>query len=200
MSRRTRQTQFADLVQAARRAIPDVSITTDMIVGFPGETSAEFNESLAFTEAMAFARLHIFRYSRRAGTVAARIKEQVPTPVIQERSQQLHRLNADLEHSFRKKFIGRSMPVLWESDEPYGFGLSWSGLTGNYLRVVTQTGPQVNLRNQVLETQLVDLSPGALQGRLPLEPAPAGIESIELLPVLADPTELHSPRRNTKEH
>ncbi|MEW5957720.1 MAG: tRNA (N(6)-L-threonylcarbamoyladenosine(37)-C(2))-methylthiotransferase MtaB, partial [Chloroflexota bacterium] len=96
MARHTTQARFAQLVQTARHIIPDVAITTDLIVGFPGETEPEFAESMAFVEDMEFARLHIFRYSRREGTVAARRKEQVPAPLVQERSQQLHRLNADL--------------------------------------------------------------------------------------------------------
>jgi threonylcarbamoyladenosine tRNA methylthiotransferase MtaB len=120
-----------------------------------------------FAQAIEFARLHIFRYSPRAGTSAAAMRRQVPSAEVQERSQRLHTLNAHLEEAFRRKFVGRTMPVLWESHEPFGFGRQWSGLTGNYLRVVTQTGPKVDLRNQVLTTNLVDLAPAALQGSLP---------------------------------
>ena len=122
----------ASTIQAARAAIPDVSITTDIIVGFPGETEAEFGESIAFVEQMAFARLHIFRYSRREGTAAASMRGQIPAPVAQERSPRMHLLNATLEDTFRCRFVGHRMPVLWENSEPYGFGLQWSGLTGNY--------------------------------------------------------------------
>lgn len=167
MARRTTQAQFAHLVQAARSTIPDLSVTTDLIVGFPGESEAEFAESMAFVKTMAFARLHIFRYSRREGTVAAKMRGQVPPQVARERSQRLHALNADLERAFRQKFIGRTMPVLWESSEPFGFGRRWSGLTGNYLRVVTQTGPNDDLRNKIIETGLVDTAPAALLGQLP---------------------------------
>jgi threonylcarbamoyladenosine tRNA methylthiotransferase MtaB len=167
MARRTCQAEFAPLVESARKTIPDISITTDIIIGFPGETEAEFAESLAFVEQMAFAKLHIFRYSRREGTAAARMKGQVPAPIMRERSQQMHALNARLEEKFRRQFVGRAMPVLWESSEPFGFGLQWSGLTGNYLRVVTQTGLDVDLRNKVIETELVNTVPGAIQGALP---------------------------------
>jgi threonylcarbamoyladenosine tRNA methylthiotransferase MtaB len=167
MARRTNQAQFAHLLAAARAAIPDVSISTDIIVGFPGETEAEFAESLSFVEKMDFARLHIFRYSRRDGTAAATMRGQVPAPAAQARSQQMHLLNATLEDTFRRRFVGRTMPVLWETHEPYGFGLQWSGLTGNYLRVVTHTGPEVNLRNRLLDTILVDTAPAALLGQLP---------------------------------
>jgi threonylcarbamoyladenosine tRNA methylthiotransferase MtaB len=177
MARRTSQAQFSQLVQAARAAIPDLSITTDIIVGFPGETEAEFAESIAFVEQMAFAKLHIFRYSRREGTAAATMKGQVPAPLAQARSQQMHTLNAELEQTFRRNFVGRTMSVLWESREPFGFGLQWSGLTGNYLRVVTHTGPDVDLHNQVIQTKLVETAPAALFGQLPASFGgyPAGI-------------------------
>jgi threonylcarbamoyladenosine tRNA methylthiotransferase MtaB len=165
MARKTTQAQYSQLVRAARTAIPDVSITTDIIVGFPGETEAEFAESLAFVAEIAFAKLHIFRYSRREGTAAATMKDQIPSPVVQNRSRQMHTLNEKLEQDFRQKFVGRTMPVLWESSEPYGLGLQWSGLTGNYLRVITQTGSGVDLRNRVVETNLVGLAPAALQGQ-----------------------------------
>jgi threonylcarbamoyladenosine tRNA methylthiotransferase MtaB len=167
MARHTSQAQFSRLVEVAHAAIPDLSITTDIIVGFPGEGEAEFADSLAFVEAMAFAKLHTFRYSRREGTAAAKMKGQVPAKIVQQRSQAMHTLNAELERSFRQKFVGRFLPVLWESHEPFGFGLQWSGLTPNYLRVISQTGPAVNLRNQVLETELMALAPAALVGQLP---------------------------------
>ncbi|MCB0210895.1 MAG: tRNA (N(6)-L-threonylcarbamoyladenosine(37)-C(2))-methylthiotransferase MtaB [Anaerolineae bacterium] len=167
MARRTSQAEFSQLVAEARAAIPDLSITSDIIVGFPGESDDEFAQSLAFVEEMAFAKLHIFRYSRREGTTAAKMRGQIPSKVQQVRSQQMHALNAQLEEDFRRKFVGRTMPVLWESREPYGFGLQWSGLTGNYLRVVAQTDPDTDLRNRVLETQLVDTMPAALLGQLP---------------------------------
>jgi threonylcarbamoyladenosine tRNA methylthiotransferase MtaB len=183
MARRTNQAQFGQLVQAARTAVPDVSITTDIIVGFPGETEAEFAESIAFIEEMVFAKLHIFRYSRREGTAAAAMRGQVPAQAAQERSQRMHILNAALEDAFRRQFVGRTMPVLWETHELYGFGVQWSGLTGNYLRVVTQTSPEVNLHNQVVDTHLVDTAPAALLGQLPASPGcfPAG-KQIELTP------------------
>jgi threonylcarbamoyladenosine tRNA methylthiotransferase MtaB len=182
MSRRTSQAEFSRLVESARDAIPDLSVTTDIIVGFPGETEAEFSESIAFVEAMAFAKLHIFRYSRRRGTAAAKMREQVHSKVKQARSRQMHQLNAWLEEDFRRKFVGRTMPVLWESSEPYGFGLQWSGLTGNYLRVVAHTARNVDLHNRVIPTALGDTAPGALLGQLP--PDFAGRAAAEVHPPL----------------
>ncbi|GAB4457393.1 MAG: tRNA (N(6)-L-threonylcarbamoyladenosine(37)-C(2))-methylthiotransferase MtaB [Anaerolineae bacterium] len=167
MARRTSQAEFSALVAQARAAIPDLSVTSDIIIGFPGETEAEFARSITFVEQMEFAKLHIFRYSRREGTAAANMRGQVPSPVMQARSEAMHSLNATLEDNFRRRFVGRMMPVLWETSEPYGFGVQWSGLTGNYLRVVTQTPPDANLHNRVISTSLVDTAPAGLQGQLP---------------------------------
>lgn len=178
MARRTTQAEFRELAQNARDAIPDLSITTDIIVGFPGETNNEFAESRAFVEEMAFSKLHIFRYSRREGTTAARLAGQVPSKTMQARSRQMHTLNSWLEDSFRRKFVGRKMAVLWESGEPYGFGMQWSGLTGNYLRVVTQTHAKANLQNEVVDTKLIDTAPAALMGQLP---PPIGLPHLEFV-------------------
>ncbi len=167
MARRTTQKEFGQLLTQARIAIPELSITSDIIIGFPGETDDEFAQSSTFVEDMAFSKLHIFRYSKRDGTTAATMKGQVPSKVMQARSQQMHTLNARLEETFRRQFVNRTMPVLWESSEPYGFGLQWSGLTGNYLRVITQTNADVDLQNKVLDTPLVDTGPAALIGQLP---------------------------------
>lgn len=181
MARRTDQVQFSALVDEARAVIPDVSISTDMIVGFPGETAEEFAESLAFVETMAFSKLHIFRFSRREGTVAARLKGQIHGTIVQDRSQQMHELGARLEETFRQQFVGRTMPVLWETHEPFGFGVQWSGLTGNYLRVVTETSAETNLRNQLLETTLTETRPAALHGLLLNSP----IAHPDIIPLVA---------------
>jgi threonylcarbamoyladenosine tRNA methylthiotransferase MtaB len=120
---------------------------------------------LVFVRDMDFAKLHIFRYSRREGTPAAAMKGQVSGPVVQERSRQMHVLNAELETAFRRRLVGRAMPVLWESAEPSGLDWQWSGLTNNYARVVTHTAAEVDLRNRVIETRLVGLTPAAVLGQ-----------------------------------
>jgi threonylcarbamoyladenosine tRNA methylthiotransferase MtaB len=86
MARRTTQAQFSQLVQAARERIPGVSITTDVIVGFPGETEDEFATSEAFIEQMAFSGLHVFRYNRRPGTAAARMRGTAVCPTYATRT------------------------------------------------------------------------------------------------------------------
>jgi threonylcarbamoyladenosine tRNA methylthiotransferase MtaB len=164
MARHTTSADFAELVHSARAAIPDLSVTTDIIVGFPGETETEFSASLAFVEAMMFAKLHIFRYSRRAGTVAASMPGQISPKVVTERSRRMHALGNRLERAFRRRFLGRTMDVLWEMDEPNDDGLVWSGLTDNYLRVSAPGGP--GLRNVVTPVRLVADTPGGPMGQI----------------------------------
>jgi threonylcarbamoyladenosine tRNA methylthiotransferase MtaB len=164
MCRNTTQQQFSELLTAARQAIPGVAISTDVIVGFPGEDDAEFEESIDYVRASGFSRLHVFRYSRRDGTAAERMPGQVDESAMQERSSRMHRLAAELENGFRERLIGSTMPILWESSEPFGNGQRWSGLTGNYIRVVTETGADDDLYNRVVPAELVACMPGALYG------------------------------------
>jgi threonylcarbamoyladenosine tRNA methylthiotransferase MtaB len=164
MARRTTTANFTSLVAAARTAIPDLSVTTDVMVAFPGETETEFVESMAFVEALAFSKLHVFRYSPRAGTSAALMRDSVPADVAAERSRRMHRLGTALERTFRRRFVGRTMEVLWETCEPTGDGLLWNGLTDNYLRVSAPGGP--GLRNTVTSVRLVADTPGGLVGDL----------------------------------
>jgi threonylcarbamoyladenosine tRNA methylthiotransferase MtaB len=136
MARRTSQASFRALVAAARAQIPDLAISTDVIVGFPGETDEEFESSAAFVREMDFMKLHVFRYSSRAGTAAARMSGQVPEPIKKERSACLLALSDERAAAFWQQFAGREMSVLWEhvtgaSDA----GFHNSGLTDNYIRV-----------------------------------------------------------------
>ena len=164
MARRTDQTSFRTLVRQARKAIPELSITTDIIVGFPGESDMEFETSFSFVEEMKFSKLHVFRYSPREGTVAAMMPGQVLPRIVQERSNRMQALGAVYEADFKARFIGRTVPVLWESAEPRPECVRWSGLTGNYIRVVAETGKDIDLTNKVTETTLVRELPGAVLG------------------------------------
>jgi threonylcarbamoyladenosine tRNA methylthiotransferase MtaB len=159
--------QFAALVEVARKAISDVAITTDVIVGFPGESEAEFNESLYFVEAMGFARTHVFRYSARPGTPAATMPGQVPPLVKKARSRAMMEVGRRSAGAFRRAFLGHTLEVLWERQtkgSKLGQKALWSGLTDNYLRVRTPEGK--NLCNTITRTKLVALAGGGMWGRV----------------------------------
>jgi threonylcarbamoyladenosine tRNA methylthiotransferase MtaB len=167
MGRGYTASQFAALVEAAREAIPGMAITTDVIVGFPGESEAEFNESLRFVEAMAFARTHVFKYSARPGTPAATMPEQVPPLVKKARSRAMMKVGCHSAQAFRRTFLGCTLEVLWEAQtkgSELGQKTLWSGLTDNYLRVRTQEGK--NLSNIITPTKLVALAGDGMWGKV----------------------------------
>jgi threonylcarbamoyladenosine tRNA methylthiotransferase MtaB len=123
---------YLDLVQRIRAAVPGVAITTDVIVGFPGETDDEFAASLAFVEAVGFAKVHAFPYSQREGTAAARMPQQVPHGVKRQRMTALLAAADAAEHRFRAEHVGTVAEVLWEEHRDG----CWLGTSDNYLRVV----------------------------------------------------------------
>ncbi len=166
MARKISREKFSQLLVDARNTVPDLAVSTDVITGFPGETDEEFEESLAFVREMAFSRLHIFRYSRREGTLAASMPDQVPGPVAQERSRRMHELGADLERKFNSRLIGRTYEVLWETAEDDGESLRWSGLTPNYVRVTTATLADEDLTNRITPTTITGAVPDGLDGKI----------------------------------
>lgn len=136
MLRRTSQASFSALVDAARDVAPDMAITTDVIVGFPGETDADFEESATFVEAMNFAGLHVFPYSQRAGTPAARMKGHVRSEIKNERVAQLLAHHRAQTEKFARQFHGQIRPVLWEHVAgATQDGFVNVGYTDNYVRV-----------------------------------------------------------------
>jgi threonylcarbamoyladenosine tRNA methylthiotransferase MtaB len=136
MARKTTPQSFRELVSAARDVMPDVAITTDFIAGFPGETDEEFAESLEFIKEMDFAGGHVFSYSPRPGTGAAKMKGQVKPELRKKRNHIVHDALAESAKSYRQKFVGQTTSVLWESVSEMGeWGWQMEGLTGNYLRV-----------------------------------------------------------------
>ncbi|MBI4760885.1 MAG: tRNA (N(6)-L-threonylcarbamoyladenosine(37)-C(2))-methylthiotransferase MtaB [Chloroflexota bacterium] len=136
MLRKTTPQSFRELVTFARQAIPDVAITTDLIAGFPGETEKEFAETLNFVREMEFAGGHVFSYSPRPGTGAARMKGQIKPELRKKRNHILQEAIEESAKSYRERFIGKEMTVLWETASEFGeWGWKMEGLTGNYLRV-----------------------------------------------------------------
>jgi len=135
MRRRYTLDEYRDSVRRLRAAVPDVAITTDVIVGFPGETDAEFEETYAFCREMGFAGIHVFPYSDRSGTVAARMPDKVPEPVKKERVRRLIALAEAMSRDYRERFLAATVSVLWETRRDGIGGAFWEGLTDTYVRV-----------------------------------------------------------------
>ena len=150
-------------MQAARKAIPDVAITTDVIAGFPGETEAEFKETLTFVEQMQFTGAHIFTYSARPGTAAASMPNQIHNATRKERNVQLRKLVANSTELYQEQFVGQQLSVLWENmEENHLGGWNLEGLTDNYIRVKAQSSQP--LWNQITPTQINAAKTGNLVG------------------------------------
>ncbi len=165
MARKTTPTEFADLLSAAREIVPGIAITTDIIVGFPGEDEGEFDKSLAFVKSMNFAGGHVFTYSARAGTAAARMPHQVPNNLRKARNAQMRTVLSESAESYRRSFVGQELPVLWESATKLGPD-SWDmqGLTDNYLRVYAHAPSR--LWNTITAAKLTGLNGEGLHGEI----------------------------------
>lgn len=134
MNRHYDTAEFARLIRKVEEALPGVAISTDVIVGFPGETEKLFQESLDFAAQMNFSRMHVFPYSRRKGTPAAEMDGQVPEPVKKSRVHRMGELAERKAREFHQKFLGKTMEVLFETTREE---IS-DGLTENYIRVYTE--------------------------------------------------------------
>ncbi len=153
MRRRYDTGQFAASVESVRRMYPDAGITTDIIVGFPGETGADFAASLEFASGMQFSDIHAFPYSSRPGTSAAYSRHQVPEPEKRARMGEMLALSAESAFRFRESQLGAARAVLWERTSAKE-GI-WSGLTDNYLRV--RTASDTPLANRITNARLNSL-------------------------------------------
>jgi threonylcarbamoyladenosine tRNA methylthiotransferase MtaB len=153
MVRRTRKDPFRQLIAEARSTIPDVAICSDMIVGFPGETEAEFNETVEFLHEIDFCHMHVFRYSPRPGTRAAEMPDQIPNDEKARRSQILQDISREGRRRFNASQLGHIANVLWEQNlEQTPQGYRWQGLTDHYIR--TQIILPRDLHNRILPIRL----------------------------------------------
>ena len=126
---------YEDLTKRIRNIFTDAAITTDIMVGFAGETDEEFNKSISFAKKIGFARAHIFAYSRRSGTIAAGLKNQVSNSVKQTRAHIMAEVTKQTETNFLNSQIGNTYPVLFETQEKSVA----EGYTPNYTRVIVKT-------------------------------------------------------------
>lgn len=135
MNRRYTTEEFRDVTKRLRAKFPNAALTTDIIVGFPGETDDEFNTTYEFLKDIAFYKMHIFKYSQRKGTKAAVMPNQVDGKIKEERSKKLIELSNENEYNYNKKYIGKQVEVLFEERE----GEYLKGHTTNYIVVKHKT-------------------------------------------------------------
>lgn len=146
-----------------KEAVPDAAITTDVIVGFPGESDSEFEDGYRFCGEAGFANMHVFPFSLRPGTLAARMPGQVEEGLRKERGHKMLELARRSVNRFRERFLGQTMEVLWEKETSLGSGV-YSGLTGNYIRVFTKS--DVSLTNRVVPVKLLEMRGQGVWGEL----------------------------------
>lgn len=156
MARRCKKDEFAQLVKSARAAIPNFNITTDVIVGFPGEGDAEWRETMEFVEEIGFGHLHIFAFSPRSGTLAAEMVQNTPREVMRQRSQELHDIGMRIKRNVLQQNLGQTYEVLIEGQEqhPDDGSKIWGGYTPNFLRVAVPYTPDAAQDNKIVKIKL----------------------------------------------
>lgn len=148
MNRKYTAEAFEKEVNLLRKTFPDVALTTDVIVGFPGETEEEFNETYKYLSKIRFTKLHVFKYSPRKGTVAAKMKNQIDSTVKEKRSHKLIELSNECEIEFLDRYVGKELKVLFEKQD----GEYIKGHTTNYLVVKAK---ETKLENQIKDVKIV---------------------------------------------
>jgi threonylcarbamoyladenosine tRNA methylthiotransferase MtaB len=154
MARRCKTQEYRQLLEQARQQVPDFNVTSDIIVGFPGETAAEWQQTLDFVAEIGFGHLHIFAYSPRQGTKAAQLADPVSRELKRQRSEALHELGQRMKRQTLEQQLGRTLPVLVEGSIQTG----WSGYTPNYLRVEISTDSPQDLSNRIVDIEMTGLN------------------------------------------
>ena len=152
MNRHYTTAEYREIVENLRKAFPNCAITTDIMVGFAGETEEEFQASLAFAQEIAFAKVHVFAYSRRPGTRAYDMPDQVSNRVKEERSRKMIQVTRATQQAFLQEQVGRVEEVLFEQQKERGL---WEGYTRNYTHVLTPSGK--DLSGQLIQTRLMQV-------------------------------------------
>lgn len=163
MKRRYTAEKFREAAARLRQVAPDIALTTDVIVGFPGETPSDFAETVMLCKDVGFARIHFFPYSPRPGTVAAAMTPKIDSKTQSERLAIMLGLARESSDRFKRRFLGTVLPVLWERPARADQNL-FSGLTDNYIRVYVKTPD--DLRNRIIPTRLLRLENGKVFGEL----------------------------------
>jgi threonylcarbamoyladenosine tRNA methylthiotransferase MtaB len=155
--------QYHRTVNLIKEQIPEVAITTDIMVGFPGESDEEFEQSYSFCQQAGFANIHVFPFSPRPETAAARMPSQIKDKVKQERNQRMLELSRSSRRRFCEQFLGQTAPVLWEKETSPGSCI-YSGLTGNYIRIFAHS--EKSLSNEITPVKLVEFHNQGIWGEV----------------------------------
>lgn len=155
--------QYQTTVTFIRELMPDVAITTDIMVGFPGESDDEFEQTYSFCQQAGYANIHVFPFSPRPNTAAATMAHQTHDKVKQVRNRRMLELSQNSRRRFYEQFLGRSMEVLWEMETKPGSG-TYSGLTSNYIRVFAHS--QKCLSNGITPARLLGLDAQGMWGEI----------------------------------
>ena len=163
MNRRYTIEEFEKGVKLLRKVYPNVALTTDVIVGFPGETEEEFKQTYEFLKKIKFYKMHIFKYSQRKGTRAAVMPNQIDGNVKEKRSRELIELSNQNEKDYNETYIGKEVEVLWEEPHIENRKRYSKGHTTNYLVVKLETAE--NLENQIQKVKIIGLDGLELLGQ-----------------------------------
>lgn len=158
MARRCKTEDYKNLILKARDEISEFNLTTDIIVGFPGETDKEWQQSIEFIEGIGFSHIHIFTYSMREGTKAASLSDQISSEIKKARSRELHALTKSMRHSFLNKQINKASSVLWENRNEVK---AWTGYTDNFIRVELTPIENSELENEISNIKITGIATDA---------------------------------------
>ncbi|AEY66846.1 tRNA (N(6)-L-threonylcarbamoyladenosine(37)-C(2))-methylthiotransferase MtaB [Clostridium sp. BNL1100] len=163
MNRKYNTDEYRKSVELLKNNITDVAITTDLMVGFPGETEEDFLKSRDFAEEIGFSKIHVFKYSPRKGTPAAEMKNQINPEEKERRSEIMLALSDELEKKYLERYVGRNMEVLYEQ-EMHGEEGYIEGLTNNYIRVMAKG--DISLKGKLAETKLSKVNGVLFEGKI----------------------------------
>lgn len=155
--------EYAEKINEIKNEVPEIAITTDVMVGFPGETEEDFMDTYRFVQEIGFSDLHVFKYSKREGTPAADFPDQVHSKVKKERSAKLRELADEIAIAYRRQFIGKELDVLLEEERDRRTGLL-TGLTDNYLKVMVAAAD--NYKGELIDVNLVEMKEDYLVGKI----------------------------------
>jgi len=157
--------RYAGAMNLIREKIPDAAVTTDVIVGFPGESDEEFEQSYSFCGQAGFANIHVFPFSPRPDTVAEGMTGQVGDRIKRERTRCMLEVSRNCRRSFCERFLTQTMQVLWEKESSPGSG-TYSGLTNNYIRLFATSEKPIS--NQITPTRLMEYHDHGMFGEIVL--------------------------------